>query len=65
MLSPASIQGLDEYLRFRHVVRNVYSFVLDPARVEALVEGLGSVFGQVRIDLLAFADFLEQVSASE
>jgi hypothetical protein len=61
VLTSSSIQRLDEYLRFRHVVRNVYTFSLDPERVGRLVNELDVVFNQMRQELLAFANFLEKV----
>lgn len=61
VLTAGSIQHLDQYLRFRHVVRNVYTFSLDPDRIGRLVNELGTVFAQTRQELLAFADFLEKV----
>lgn len=61
VLSPDSIQRLDEYLRFRHVVRNVYTFSFDPERVGRLVKELESNFEKIRDDLIMFARFLEKV----
>ena len=51
---------LDEYRGFRHVVRNVYTFRFDPAKVQSLVEGAPVAYSQLRAELLAFADFLDQ-----
>ena len=48
VLTSSSIQRLDEYLRFRHVVRNVYTFSIDPERIGRLVNELDGVFDQVR-----------------
>jgi hypothetical protein len=62
VLTVEAIQSLDEYLRFRHVVRNVYTFSFDPERIGRLVKELESVFEKVRQELSAFADFLEKVS---
>ncbi|NPV06389.1 MAG: hypothetical protein HPY83_00325 [Anaerolineae bacterium] len=59
VLSPETVKRLDEYLRFRHVVRNVYALELDPERLLPLVHHLRPVFGLVRQDLLEFAFFLE------
>jgi hypothetical protein len=61
VLTSSSIQRLDEYLRFRHVVRNVYTFSFDPERVGRLVNELDMVFNQIRQELLVFANFLEKV----
>jgi hypothetical protein len=44
VLSAATIQALDEYRRFRHVVRNVYAFEFDATRVEPLIDNLRSSF---------------------
>lgn len=61
VLTSDSIQQLDEYLRFRHVVRNVYTFSFDPERIERLVKELRPAFDQIRQELLTFAGFLEKV----
>lgn len=61
VFTPNSIQRLDEYLRFRHVVRNVYTFSFDPERIGRLVKELEMVFDQIRRELLAIADFLDKV----
>ena len=61
VLMADSIQRLDEYLRFRHVVRNVYTFSFDPERIGRLVTELDRTFLLVRQELLEFADFLEKV----
>ncbi|MDD5435110.1 MAG: hypothetical protein PH343_06750 [Nitrospira sp.] len=62
VLSQESIQSLDEYLAFRHVVRNIYAFQFNPERIERLIVELPHVFSIVSSDLKAFADFLEQLS---
>lgn len=65
ILTSASVQFLDEYLRFRHVVRNVYTFSLDAERVGRLVSELNAGYETIRRELLAFADFLEKVGGGE
>jgi ABC-type transporter Mla subunit MlaD len=62
ILTREAIQSLDEYLRFRHVVRNVYTFSFDPERIGRLVKELDAVFEKLKQELSAFADFLETVS---
>ncbi len=49
---------LDEYRRFRHVVRNVYTFVFDRARLRELAQSLPDCFEEVSRDLRAFQEFL-------
>ena len=50
---------LDEYRGFRHVVRNVYTFHFDAAKLEKLVMGAKDTFDQVKAEILAFTDFLD------
>jgi len=59
VISRETADAVDEYLRFRHVVRNVYAFELHPERIERLASDLGPAFDQARSELLAFAAFLE------
>jgi len=61
VLTSSSVQFLDEYLRFRHVVRNVYTFSFDAERVGRLVNELNTNFGKIKQELLVFVDFLEKV----
>ena len=62
VISEQSAAGLDRYRGFRHVVRNVYAYVLDPQRVAELVDGLPSLLARVRAELTAFADVLEEIA---
>ena len=65
VIAEATREALEEYLRFRHVVRNIYAFEFDPERVGRLVERVEEGFGRARRDLLAFADFLERVASGD
>ena len=62
LISEESASLLDEYMRFRHRIRNIYSFNLLPDRIEVLVQRLPDVFEKIRSDLADFAQFLEEVS---
>jgi len=62
VVSAASAEHLDEYRRFRHLVRNVHATNLLPERVASLVEGLPGAWAQIRAELSVFADFLEAAS---
>ena len=61
VLSEEAGRSLDEFLRFRHVVRNIYAFRFDPERVERLVDQMQPALEQVQTELLAFISFLERV----
>lgn len=50
---------VDEYRRFRHVVRNVYTFNIRPQRVRELVEELPECMNLVAADIESFCAFLE------
>jgi hypothetical protein len=64
VFSKSTVSRLDEHLRFRHVLRNVYSFNLQPERIEVLVSGLRETLESVRTDLEAFAVLLRQMAES-
>ncbi|NOH01713.1 MAG: hypothetical protein HND47_07010 [Chloroflexi bacterium] len=51
---------LDEYRRFRHMIRNVYTFNFDPVKIGKLVADAPSLFEQLKAEVSAFTDFLEQ-----
>lgn len=59
VISDSSYAGLDELRGFRHVVRNIYTFKFNPYKLDKLVTQAGSLHKQVKLELLAFADFLE------
>jgi hypothetical protein len=60
VLSGETILALDELLRFRHVVRNVYTFSLDFKRIVQLAVQAHTTFEQVKAELMQFATFLER-----
>ena len=65
VLRPETHAALLTYLEFRHIVRNVYTFNLQPERVAELVRGLRPTFTQVKHDLGTFAAFLTELSEAE
>ena len=60
--SPDVAADLDEYRRFRHLVRNVYATNLVPAKMQGLVEHLPGLWSSLRVELSAFAAFLARIS---
>ncbi|GIV64031.1 MAG: hypothetical protein KatS3mg045_1370 [Bellilinea sp.] len=61
VLSRPNIELLEEYLRFRHVVRNIYAFSFQAERIGSLVQALSDHFARIQEELLSFASFLEEV----
>jgi len=64
VIAPDTRACLDDYRRFRHAVRHIYAFNLDPQRVAALAGGLPTCFARVKHDLDAFVAFLAALDAS-
>lgn len=65
VISPSTAEDLDEFRRFRHVVRNVYAEHLDPERIRQLIDRLPGVWTELNRQLLAFAEFLEGTSRAD
>ena len=65
VLSAEVVRMLDEFLRFRHVVRNIYAFQFDSERIARLVSQMRPVLALAQTDLSAFVSFLEQVAKGE
>jgi len=61
VLSDEIAGDLEEFLRFRHVVRNVYTFRFDPEQIARLVNKVRTIFAQVQKELEVFARFLEMI----
>ena len=62
MISTDVAAGLDEYRRFRHLVRNVYATNLVPIKMQGLLERLLPLWNKLRAELTTFAAFLEQIA---
>lgn len=59
VLSPDTCATLEEFMRFRHVVRNVYAYQLDGERVQKLVRDAGRLLNQITTELEKFAALIE------
>jgi hypothetical protein len=62
VISEPVFKRLNEFRGFRHIVRNVYTYKFDPEKVKKLVKEAPRLYLQVRQELLAYAEFLEQAS---
>ena len=62
MISADVAESLDEYRRFRHLVRHIYATNLVPNKMERLLERLLPLWNRLRAELTAFAAFLEQIA---
>ena len=62
LLSTHTAQALNEYLAFRHVVRNIYGFRLEAERVDQLVARYPEVWRHVWADVSAFTEWLRALA---
>lgn len=58
VISPPTAKALDDYLGFRHVVRNIYGFELDSERLNRLVMQADKVFLKFKKEVEQFLHFL-------
>ena len=65
IISTEIMQSLDEYRRFRHLIRNIYAFELDPDKIQPLVSKLNHIFADLKTELLNFVNWLENVENDE
>jgi hypothetical protein len=65
VISRESALSLDEFRRFRHLVRNVYTMNLTPNKMAGLMSALPGLWPKLRAELLAFADFLEDLALAD
>lgn len=65
VISEDTARRLDEYRRFRHLVRNVYTVNLVPEKMSGLIAALPALWADLQAELLAFADFLDDLSRAQ
>ena len=61
VLSADLTEQLVDYLRFRHLVRNIYGFELDERKMVPLVERVGEVSRDVEREIGEFLGYLERL----
>ncbi len=57
--------ALDDYRAFRHRIRHVYTYHIDPAKVATLVDRLPQVWAALKEDLTRFLAFLDAAARAE
>lgn len=65
VLGESTVARLDEFRRFRHLVRNLYTMNLDSERISGLLSSLPRLWETVCVEMLAFADFLDQLAQED
>ena len=62
VLDRATARQLDEYLRFRHLFRNMYGFDLEWERCDKLLVDMPETFARLEEQVTAFLEFLESAA---
>jgi len=62
VISRATFISLEDFLAFRHLVRNIYGYELDSERLTALVERVEKVYAGFRKDVGGFNSFLKKMA---
>ena len=62
VVSTRIIVQLDEFRRFRHLIRNVYTINLLPDRMSKLILELPDLWSKLRSELTTFAEFTADLS---
>lgn len=61
VISEQQAERLEEYLRFRHLFRNIYGFELKWERCKPLAQGLEDLLQQLKAQIEKFKDFLDSL----
>jgi len=59
VISSNLCERLDEYLRFRHVIRNIYAFKIDSDQLQKLVDSFNRTFQQFSQEITEFLKFVK------
>jgi len=59
VIRPTTRVALVEYLGFRHIVRNLYTWDFDPPRLKRLIDALPQTLADLDTDLQQFSAFLD------
>ncbi|WP_448561033.1 ribonuclease toxin HepT-like protein [Trichothermofontia sp.] len=62
VISAQTAYQLREYLGFRHIVRNIYGFELDPVKIAKLIEHYPIVWQAFEQEVIGFISWLEKLA---
>jgi hypothetical protein len=65
LLRRETVRALEEFLRFRHLFRNVYGFELEWPRLRALARRMPAAWRLLKTDIERFLRFLTAASGTE
>lgn len=64
VISQELAEKLEEYLRFRHLFRNIYGFVIEKERIKPLWDDFVEVHFAFRKSIKEFEKFLDKLTKS-
>ncbi|MFP4681498.1 MAG: hypothetical protein ACLFQB_13575 [Chitinispirillaceae bacterium] len=64
VISKDTLSLLEDYLSFRHVVRNIYGFEIKEEKLFPLVKNIGKVWNEFSRDMNEFLLFLEEIQGA-
>jgi hypothetical protein len=62
VITPQTAERLEDFLGFRHVIRNIYGFELKVDRIDALIEQYPAAWTGFETDIRAFVDWLGEMA---
>ena len=62
IVRPETAKQLQEILGFRHVVRSLYGFELNPNRIARLIDIYPNVWAQTHLDIQQFVIWLRELA---
>lgn len=62
VISSELYKRLEEYLRFRHVIRNIYAFEIDSERLQRLLDSFDGIFQQFSQEITEFLEFIRTLA---
>ena len=63
VISKETFKALEDFLAFRHLVRNIYGYELEEERLDILVEKAGTAYTFFKKDIKAFVSFLKKAGS--
>jgi len=63
VISKETMKALEEYLAFRHVVRNIYGFEIDSEKLKGLLERVTAAYKRFNKEIGNFIIFLKKIAA--
>jgi len=61
VISKSTLRALEDFLAFRHVIRNIYGFEIDTERLQSLINNVQGAYRMFKKDIDKFIVFLRKM----